>query len=64
MARKPKPDEYVQTGAEDILTVAYRLEQAAMVKDQLGFAGPPTTGWMREQAKILRKAIEKEGLDP
>ena len=64
MAKRRKPDEYVQSGAEDILTVAYRLEQSAAMKDRMGIQGLPTTGWMREQAKILRKALEKEGLNP
>lgn len=56
--------EYVGSGAEDILTVAYRLDQVAQYRDREKLQHfVPTSGWLREQARILREAIDKEGLD-
>lgn len=63
MKRKPNP-KFGTSGAEDILTVAYRLEQCAMHRDKENLRSfIPTSQWMREQAAILRKALSKEDLD-
>lgn len=64
--KNPKPPkartEYTQTGAEDILTVAYRLEQTAKYRDKEDLRHfVPTSGWLLAQAKILREALKKEG---
>ena len=50
------------TAAEDILLVAYRLDQTAAFKRSSGHTFLPTIEWLKEQARILRKALEKEGL--
>lgn len=62
MRKKRLKVHFGTTGVEDILNVAYRLDQTAAFKKSTGLALVPTVEWLQEQAKILRRALEKEGL--
>jgi hypothetical protein len=61
-SRRPPPTEYTTSGVEDILAVAYKMDQTAEFKRSSGHSFLPTYEWLKEQARVLRKALEKEGL--
>jgi len=60
--RRPPPTEYTTSGVADILAVAFRMDQTAEYKRSSGQSFLPTYEWLKEQARVLRKALEKEGL--
>jgi hypothetical protein len=60
--RRPQLTEYDTSGVEDILAVAYRIDMTAAFKQSSGITSLPTVEWLKEQARVLRKALEKEGL--